>query len=432
MARRITDRLADAGYTAFFAGGCVRDHLLGRVAKDVDIATSARPEEVEALFERTHAIGKAFGVIQVVQDEQVFEVATFRRDLAYTDGRRPTGIEPSTPEEDAKRRDFTINGLFMDPVSGEVIDFVGGGADMEAKLIRAIGDPVERFREDHLRLLRAIRFSSVLGFCIEAKTLGAIQEMAPSLARISVERIREEFTRLLTESPRPGEALERLADTGLLVEFLPEALDLKGCGQPPEFHPEGDVWVHTVMMLNELRDPSPELALAVLLHDIGKPATRTVDADGRIRFMGHAQVGADMARRWMRKMKFGRAITEDVVGMVDRHMNFMNVRHMRRATLRRMVGAPLFEQELELHRIDCLCSNGITESVGILRKVRAEYESELALPPPWICGKDLIDLGVAPGPEVGKWKNLAYDAQLSGEAIDRESLMAWLRRHLEN
>ncbi len=359
---RLSETLREAGFEVLFAGGCVRDWLLGRAPKDIDLASDATPDQVEALFERTHALGKAFGVIQVMMGEEAFEVTTFRRDLDYTDGRRPAGIEPSSPEEDARRRDFTINGLFLDPFSGEVIDFVGGQADLNHGVIRAIGDPAERFREDHLRMLRAVRFAAVLGFEIEPETRKAIRARAGDLGRISVERIRVEFVRLLTESARPGDALELLEACGLLEVILPEFLALKGCEQPPEWHPEGDVWTHTVMMLNSLQTPSARLALGVLLHDIGKPATRTVDADGRIRFMGHAQVGARMADRWMRKMKFSNALREEVTGLVDRHMNFMNVKQMREATRKRMVASPVIGDELELHRVDCLCSNGITES----------------------------------------------------------------------
>jgi putative nucleotidyltransferase with HDIG domain len=427
---RLSETLREAGFEALFAGGCVRDWLLGREPKDIDVASNATPDEVEALFERTHALGKAFGVIQVMMGEEAFEVTTFRRDLDYSDGRRPAGIEPSSPEEDAKRRDFTVNGLFMDPVSGEIIDYVDGRSDLKHGIIRAIGDPGERFREDHLRMLRAVRFAAVLGFEIEEQTKAAIRERAGDLARISVERIRTEFVRLLTESARPGDAVELLDACGLLEVILPEFLDLRGCEQPPEWHPEGDVWTHTVMMLNELNQPSARLALGVLLHDIGKPATRTVEADGRIRFMGHAQVGARMADRWMRKMKFSNALREDVKGLVDRHMNFMNVKQMREATRKRMVASPVIEDELELHRLDCLCSNGITESYEILQRVRKEVEKEAALPEPWVTGRDLLRLGLK-GQAIGEWKQRAYDEQLEGRFADKEGLMRWVEENHE-
>ena len=427
---RVTETLSRAGYTAYFAGGCVRDCLLGRPPKDIDIASNAPPEQVEALFPRTHPIGKAFGVVQVVEGDDVFEVAAFRRDLEQTDGRRPGRIEPSTPEEDAQRRDFTINGLFLDPRSGAIIDFVGGQPDLASHLIRAIGQPADRFREDRLRMLRAVRFAAVLDFTIHPHTLAAIQAQSAEIRQISVERIQVEFTRLLTESPRPGHALEQLHAAGLLRYILPEFLDLQGCEQPPEFHPEGDVWTHTVMMLNHLHAPSPALALAVLLHDIGKPQTRTVE-NGRIRFTGHAQVGAEIAERWLRKMKYSNALRQQVVGMVDRHMNFMNVSNMRTATLRRFVARENFEEELELHRIDCLCSNGITESHDLLKQIRAQHLAAAALPTPWIDGRDLLRLGLREGPEIGKWKRIAYDAQLENHFPDKSTLLKWLSTEIQ-
>lgn len=422
---RLSETLRAAGFEALFAGGCVRDWLLGREPKDIDVASNATPEEVEALFGRTHALGKAFGVIQVMMDGAAFEVTTFRRDLDSLDGRRPAGIVPGSPEEDAKRRDFTVNGLFMDPVSGEVIDYVGGREDLRHGIIRAVGDPADRFREDHLRMLRAVRFAAVLEFAIEERTLEAIRAGAADLGRISKERIRTEFVRMLTESARPGDAVELLDRCGLLEVILPEFLALRGCGQPPEWHPEGDVWTHTVMMLNALEHPSPRLALAVLLHDIGKPATRTVDAEGRIRFMGHAQVGARMTDRWMREMKFSNALRTEVTGLVDRHMNFMNVKQMREATRKRFVASPTIGDELELHRVDCLCSNGITETYEILQQVRKEVEAEEALPEPWVNGRDLVGLGLK-GPAVGEWKRRAYDEQLEGRFENREALMEWV------
>ncbi|MDA3872437.1 MAG: CCA tRNA nucleotidyltransferase [Kiritimatiellae bacterium] len=426
-AMRVVEILQDAGFDTFFAGGWVRDLLLGRESKDIDIATRARPDQVETLFPRTHAIGKAFGVIQVVEDGEVFEVATFRRDLAYQDGRRPEGYEPSSPEEDAARRDFTINGLFLDPRNGDLRDYVNGVSDIQAGIIRAIGDPALRFQEDHLRMLRAVRFASVLEFDIEPATRRATQEKAALLTKVSAERIRVEFVRLLTESPLAGDGIQRLHDCGLLTHILPELLNCIDCTQPPEFHPEGDVWTHTLLMLNELTDPSPELALAVLLHDIGKPATRTEEA-GRIRFQGHAQVGAEMAEAWMRRMKFSKKQIQTVTGLVHRHMDMMNVPNMRKATLRKIVSRNIFEDELELHRVDCLCSNGIQARRNILLQARREFEADAALPDPWINGRDLIDLGVSPGPEIGKWKHLAYEQQLEGRFPDKSALLNWVNQ----
>jgi len=427
--RSIVRKLRKEGFTAYFAGGCVRDMLLERPFKDIDIASDATPDEVEALFDHTHAIGKAFGVIQVLIDGDPFEVATFRQDLEYTDGRRPDGIRPSSPEEDAQRRDFTINGLFWDPLSEEVLDYVGGQEDLENRIIKAIGDPQIRFQEDHLRLMRAVRFASVLGFDLEAATLSSITTHAHLLPRVSPERICSELVRILTEAAHPGKALALLADTGLLEQILPEALKLKGCEQPPEYHPEGDVWTHTCLMLDGMDSPSPELALAVLLHDIGKPGTRT-EEQGRIRFQGHAQVGAAFADQWLRTMRVSNAMRKTVVGAVDRHMNFMNVPHMKKAGLRRMVAHPDFPTELDLHRLDCRYSNGITVSADILEAAYAEFQKEKCLPDPWITGTDLLAMGMSPGPEIGLWKTKAYEAQLEGLHPDRDSLLNWVRLEL--
>jgi len=429
-AMNVADTLHKAGFKAYFAGGSVRDMLLDRPFKDVDIATSAGPDQVEDLFPHTHAIGKAFGVIQVVEGEEVFEVATFRQDLAYQDGRRPEGYKPSTPELDASRRDFTINGLFLDPQSGELIDYVNGKLDLAAGVVKAIGDPDLRFREDHLRLLRAVRFASVLEFEIEAHTWKAIQSKAPLIEHISVERIQSEVVRLLTESPKAGDGLERLRQSGLLRYILPEILLCIGCEQPPEYHPEGDVWTHTVLMLNELTNPSVDLALSVLLHDSGKPATRTEEA-GRIRFQGHAQVGAEIASEWMMRMKFSKALRENVVGLVYRHMDMMNVPHMRKGTLRKIVARECFEDEVELHRIDCLCSNGITASTERLLEARVDFLKDAALPKPWITGKELLEMGISPGPEMGSWKQRAYDQQLEGEQENADALKLWLLNNLQ-
>ncbi len=429
LGESVVSRLRHAGHTAYFAGGCVRDMLLQRPFKDIDIASDASPDEVEALFEHTHAIGKAFGVIQVLLEGEAFEVATFRQDLEYTDGRRPAGIKPSSPEEDALRRDFTVNGLFWDPEHAEVLDYVQGQEDLRNRVIRAIGDPDLRFAEDHLRVLRAVRFTSVLGFDLDPDTLASIQRNVHLLQKVSPERIYVELIRLLTESRHPGAALNLLADTGILGQILPEALRMKGCEQPPDYHPEGDVWTHTCLMLDGMESPSPALALAVLLHDIAKPETRTVE-EGRIRFQGHAQVGAAVADQWLRKMRVSNALRKTVVGMVDRHMNFMNVPHMKTSRLKKMVAHADFAEELRLHRLDCRYSNGITESAEILEKVYADFLQEEALPSPWISGKDLLDLGLPAGPEVGTWKNRAYEQQLEGHHPDRASLLRWVRLHL--
>lgn len=429
QATSVVRTLQQAGHTAYFAGGCVRDLLLNRPFKDIDIASDATPDEVEALFPHTHAIGKAFGVIQVLIQDEPFEVATFRQDLDYEDGRRPSGIRPSSPEEDAQRRDFTINGMFYDPIEKTIHDWVGGQEDIAKGVVRAIGDPVIRFQEDHLRLMRAVRFTTVLGFSLEKETGSAIQACAALLPKVSPERIRTEFVRILTDSPKAGQALTLLKDLGLLEQILPEALQMIECTQPPEFHPEGDVWTHTCLMLDGMDTPSPELALSVLLHDIGKPDTRTVE-NGRIRFMGHAQVGAEFASEWLKHMRASNAMRQTVVGLVDRHMTFMNVENIRKAKRRKMVAHPDFQEELKLHRLDCKYSNGITRSAEILEEEYQRFLEEVALPDPWVTGKDLLEWGLTPGPELGKWKDLAYERQLEGTDETKEDLVLWIRSQL--
>lgn len=431
----IARRLAAAGHRALLAGGCVRDMLMGRRAKDFDIATSATPEQVEALFENTHALGKAFGVIQVLVDGTPFEVATFRSDLAYIDGRRPTGVAFSSPEEDAQRRDFTVNGLFYDPLAGRVIDYVGGQEDLKRRVIRAIGDPRGRFAEDFLRMLRAARFASTLEFGIEPGTADAIRGLAPNITRISAERVAQELTRLLTESPRAGGGVRQLHELGLLAHVLPEIPPMIGCEQPPQFHPEGDVFVHTMMMLDAMKDPSPVLAWSVLLHDVGKPPTfaitREPDGSDRIRFNNHAEVGAQMAEQILRRLRMSGDLIEAVVHCVRNHMRFGEVGRMKESTLRKLVGAPTYETELELHRIDCISSHADTRNVEILKAFSDKIRNEPVLPKPWIGGRDLIAIGMAPGPAMGRWIKLAYDAQLESRFPDRDALFAWLQAEIE-
>jgi poly(A) polymerase len=431
----IARRLAGTGHRALLAGGCVRDMLLNRPAKDFDIATSATPDEVEALFERTHALGKSFGVIQVLIDESPFEVATFRSDLAYIDGRRPEGIVFSSPEMDAQRRDFTINGLFYDPLADEVIDYVGGRADLSRRVIRAIGEPRKRFAEDFLRMLRAPRFASVLEFAIEPDTASAIRELAPHIAKISAERIAQELTRLLTESPRAGQGVRLLLDLGLLPVILPEIPPMIGCEQPPQFHPEGDVFVHTMMMLDDMKNPSPVLAWSVLLHDIGKPPTfaitREPDGSDRIRFNNHADVGSEMAERILRRFRMSNELIDAVVHCVANHMRFGEVSRMKESTLRKLIAAPTFETELELHRIDCMSSHREIGNIAILETFREKIRNEPILPKPWLGGRDLIATGMKPGPAMGRWLKTAYDAQLENRFPDRDTLFAWLRTEIE-
>ncbi len=426
IAREIVRRLQKAGHVALYAGGCVRDELRGVVPADYDIATDAAPDAVRALFPRTLEVGAHFGVICVIEKGRVFQVATFRSDGAYRDGRHPESVRFTTAEEDARRRDFTVNGLFKDPITGGILDYVGGREDLKARVLRAIGDPVDRFREDGLRLLRAVRFATVLGFGIEPGTWEALCAGVDGIGRVSPERIREELVRLLRVRDR-ARGLDLLDGCGLLARLLPEVAALKGCEQPPEFHPEGDVFVHTRIMLDLLdADPPDTLVWATLLHDIGKPPCGTVDENGRIRFNGHDRVGARMAEVVMERLKFSRAETEAVVEMVDRHMGFKDVKNMRVATLKRFMARPWFDQELELHRVDCQSSHGLLDNLEYLKCKREEFASEPLIPPPLVTGRDLIDRGMKPGPAFKEILTTAQTMQLEGKFATREQALAWM------
>jgi poly(A) polymerase len=421
-------RLSEAGYVALFAGGCVRDRLLGKVPKDYDIATSATPAQVMRLFPGSNEVGAHFGVVIAKCHGHHVEIATFRTDGSYRDGRRPETVTFSTPEEDAQRRDFTINGLFEDPLSGDLIDHTGGRADLDARVLRAIGNPADRFAEDSLRLLRAVRFAVTLGFEIEPATWTAMCQHADGLARISPERIRDEFSRILV-LPNRARGLGLLVDSGLIRHFLPEVLDLIGCEQPPEFHPEGDVFTHTRIMLGLLGDDAPlELCLAVLLHDIAKPPTRTFDPEvGRIRFNGHDALGATMAEDILRRLRYPNDVIESVSFMVSRHMQFMNVRQMKVSKLKRFMAAPTFPLEIELHRVDCGSSNGITENLDYVLARRDEFAAAPLIPPPLVTGRDLIALGQHPGPRFKELLEAVETEQLEGRIIDRESALEWVK-----
>ncbi len=431
-ARQIVERLARAGHRALWAGGCVRDRLLGRPAKDVDIATSARPDEVLALFPAAKAVGKAFGVVCVRCGGYTYEVATFRRDVGGSDGRHPEAVEFADEREDARRRDFTINGLFYDPRSDIVLDYVGGRPDLERRMIRAIGDPRERFSEDWLRMLRAVRFAATLDFDLDPATERAICEMAGHIGNISAERIRDELTRLLVESPRAGRGVRLLERTGLLAAVLPEVAAMAGQPQPPEFHPEGDVLTHTVLMLDTMRNPEADLAWTVLLHDIGKPPTaaEVVETDGtrRLRFHRHAEIGAEMAREILCRLRMPNRRIETVAFAIANHMRFKDVRHMRRSTLRRLIGAPTFPLELELHRLDCLASHGQLDHHDFLVRAREEWRDEKALPSPLINGHDLLALGLPEGPDVGRLLRALYETQLENPDWSREHLLAMVSK----
>lgn len=417
---KILRTLRENGHEAFLVGGGVRDLLLGREPKDWDIATNALPDRIESLFPKTIPLGKAFGIIVVVPDDgDPVEVATYRADSPYADGRRPESVAFTDAREDALRRDFTINALFLDPATGEIRDVVGGRADLDAHLIRAIGDPAVRFAEDHLRMLRAVRFAATLGFAIEPATFAAVQKLAPNIRRISAERIRDELFRLLTESQKAGDALQLLRDSGLLTEILPEIDAMVGVEQPPEFHPEGDVFIHTRLMLDALPpNPSLRLALSVLLHDVGKPPTAALvtlpDGTPRWRFENHAAVGADMARAILERLRAPNALVDEVCAIIAGHMRLADAPRMRAPKLRRLLGAPTFGDELELHRLDCLSSHAILDIYDFLKAEKEKFASEPVLPPPLVTGRDLIALGHPPGPHFAKILQDAYDRQLEG------------------
>ncbi len=427
-AAEVAARLRQAGFTAYFAGGCVRDALLGVEPSDFDIATDARPEQVQALFPKSQAVGAHFGVIIVRSGPDSVEVATFRTDGSYKDGRRPESVLFSSPLEDARRRDFTVNGLFLDPATGHVIDHVGGREDLKRKLLRAIGDPAARFQEDHLRLLRCVRFATTLGWEIDPDTWAAVQAAAASLSRISIERIRDEFMKIMLH-PNRVRGLDLLDESGLLTHILPEMEALKGCTQPPQFHPEGDVWVHTRLMLSLLPEQvSAPLVLSVLLHDIAKPATRTVDETGRIRFNGHDDLGAEMTGGILRRLKFPNAIIEAAVEAVALHMKFMHVQDMRPARLKRWMAHTTFDDQMELHRVDCLGCHGMLDNYDFLKAKLEEFANEPVIPPPLVNGHDLMAAGYRPGAQLGRLLLAVQDQQLEGKLSSREEALEWLAR----
>jgi poly(A) polymerase len=427
-ARSIAGRLRDRGHVAYFAGGSVRDLLRGQTPKDIDIATDASPEVVQQIFERTHAVGAHFGVIVVLENGFQFEVATFRSDDAYVDGRRPVAVHFSSPEEDAQRRDFTINGMFYDPVAEEVIDFVGGRADLKAKLVRAIGDPEQRFQEDRLRMLRTVRFATVLGYEIDQHTWEALVAKSATIKDISVERIREELVRIFL-SPHRVRGWDLLDASGLLRAILPEVEAMKGCAQPEQFHPEGDVFKHTRLMLSLLPEMvSIPLVFAVLFHDVAKPSTASVDETGRIRFNAHDRIGAEMTERIMEGLRFSRAEIDATIEMVRQHMVFKDVPNMRVAKLKRFMARPTFDEELELHRVDCEGSHRMLDNYEFLKRKREEFANEPIIPPPLVRGDDLIALGFRPGPQFGEILEAVETRQLEGLLRDRAEALDWIKR----
>ncbi len=428
-ARRILRRLRAHGAQALLAGGCVRDGLLGKEPHDYDIATSASPEEVMEIFPRTVPVGVQFGVVMVLEDDGPYQVARFREDGPYVDGRRPKAVTFSDAPGDARRRDFTINGLFFDDERGQVLDYVGGVEDLRAGVVRAIGQPAERFAEDKLRLLRAVRFAVVLGFEIEDRTWQAVREFAPQLGVVSPERVREEWNKIFL-SPQRVRGLDLLESSGLLEQIVPELRTLRGCEQPEDFHPEGDVWVHTRLMLSLLSDSAPlELVLAVLYHDLGKPGTRVVDASGRARFDGHEKRSAEMAEVILRRLRYSNAEIEAVVEMVRQHMAFKDVQKMRPAKLRRFMARPTFAQELELHRVDCAGSHGMLDNYTFLQARQAEQAAEPVLPPRLITGHDLLALGWRPGPIFKEILEAVQTQQLEGTLTSREAALRWVQEN---
>lgn len=433
IAESLASRLQSAGHTAYFAGGCVRDELLGVTPKDYDIATSATPAQVQQLFPKSQSVGAHFGVIVVREGGHQFEIATFRTDGSYRDGRRPEDVAFSTPEEDAQRRDFTVNGMFLDPVTAKVIDFVGGIEDLRARRLRAIGDATQRFAEDHLRLMRAVRFATVLGYDMEESTWQAVKDNADRITRISIERTRDEFVRTLLH-PQRLRGFDMLDASGLLFHIIPEMQALKGCTQPPEFHPEGDVFVHTRLMLSLLPESiSVPLLLSVLLHDIAKPATWTCDpAEGRIRFNGHDKLGAEMAESILRRLRFSNEVIEATAEAVTNHMKFMHVKEMRTARLKRWIAAPTFPDELQLHRVDCLGSNGLLDNFEYMLAKQEEFSSAPVIPPRLLDGHALMALGYPPGSGLGKLLTAVQDAQLEGLITTQEEAVAWVRENFAN
>lgn len=424
MSLPVIQKLRTHGHQAFWVGGCVRDDLLRRPIKDRDVATSARPEEVLAIFPGARLIGQRFGVVAVLEEEGLTEVATFRREASYSDGRRPDRVTYTTdPEVDVLRRDFTVNAMLHDPVSDTRLDYVGGKDDLDRRLIRAVGDPHLRFREDRLRMLRAVRLAASLGFEIESETLRAIQQYAPAIAPVAAERMRDELSRILTEG-RARRGFELLDESGLLEHVLPEAKALQGVEQPPEFHPEGDVWAHTMLMLDSLESPTVTLAWGVLLHDIGKPDTFT--STDRIRFHGHVERGVQLAGEICSRLRFSNADAEHVIALVGNHMKFMVLRQMRAAKLRRFLEQPGFAEHLELHRVDCLASHGKLDNY----RFAGEQRKQLEKAEPFrrlLAGHDLLEAGYEPGPLFGQILAAVEERQLDGEITDRAQALEFVR-----
>jgi poly(A) polymerase len=441
VAERIVNRLRAAGHEAYFAGGCVRDLLLGVPPKDFDVATSARPDAVLAMFPRTFAVGAHFGVVLVCDDidshEIVTEVATFRLDVAYLDGRHPTEVRfSSSAREDVLRRDFTINGMMFDPVlnrqtcnlTSAVLDYVGGQNDLRAGIVRAIGEPHRRFEEDKLRMLRAVRFAARFDFAIDAETERSIRQLAHIVNQVSRERIRDELTRMLTEG-HARRAFELLDRTGLLKEVLPEIAKLHNVAQPPEYHPEGDVWIHTLLLLEKLPAGAPAtLAWGALLHDVGKPATFSHKPPDRIRFNGHVEVGVKIAHEILRRLRFSNEDCTQILALVENHMRFGDIEKMKESTLKRFFRLPKFDEHLALHRLDVTSSHGDLSLYEFAKRRREELPEEEVRPALLVTGRDLISAGYKPGPRFKEMLALAEDAQLEGRIHTTEEGLEMIRQ----
>src|SRR5579872_6858418 len=434
--------LRERGHKAYLVGGCVRDLLLGREPADYDVTTDALPEEVMRIFPETYAVGAQFGVVlvpapprDVVSDVStespgVVEVATFRCDIGYSDGRHPDEVRFSKdPREDVERRDFTINGLLLDPLTSEVLDYIGGRKDLDAGIIRTINDPERRFAEDKLRMLRAVRFAARFGYVIEPKTFQAIRKLASQIHQVSRERVRDELSKMLVEG-QARQAFLLLDETGLLHEVLPEIAAMKGVEQPPQFHPEGDVFVHTLLLLDKLPQlPPVTLAWGALLHDVGKPPTFRVAPD-RIRFDGHVDVGVKMAEEICRRLRFSNDDTEQIAALVENHMRFAQAMQMKESTFKRFVRMRDFDEHLALHRLDCLSSHGDLSLYDFVREKLANMPPEVMRPAPLVTGDDLIALGLAPGPRFKEILSSIEDAQLEGRLKSREEALALLQQEL--
>ena len=442
FATSIVQTLRQQGFEAYLVGGCVRDLLLQRAPKDFDVTTNATPQQVMTIFPETYAVGAQFGVVlvpasdsdvatagaEVTSKSHAVEVATFRSDIGYSDGRHPDEVRFSRdPQEDVARRDFTINGMLLDPVSGEILDFVGGRADLQAEIIRTIGDPERRFAEDKLRMLRAVRFAARFEYTIEPATFAAIQKLAAQIEVVSHERVRDELTRMLTEG-HARRAFLLLNASGLLKHVLPDISAMKGVQQPPEFHPEGDVFVHTLLLLENLPNPCPlTLAWGALLHDVGKPATFRVAPD-RIRFDGHVEVGVKMAERICRDLRFSNGETEQILALVDNHMRFGHATRMKESTLKRFLRMPAFLEHLALHRADCLASHRNLATYEFIQQKRTEIPAEKMRPVPLVTGDDLIAAGHLPGPKFREILTAVEDAQLEGRLPSRDAALEFVRR----